>query len=246
MFQFISCNNEEKLIPAFDPSPVDTIIASEDGYNRYYYQKMKFNDSSAYFDQNDSSINSSNFFGKLYKGSFFPLKSGNSNAYKLIEIKTWSSEPVNGMIRGVALQQYKKAVLIGRILFDRAVTDVKGVTIEPAAILKKAVFIKFWFIACVPCVEEMPELNNIVEKYKNDTTIRFISFAFDKPASLRNFLSKMPFKYHTIPVSNKYVLDTLGVESFPTHLFVKDNRVVKRLGSYREIETIIKDSLQKN
>lgn len=31
----------------------------------------------------------------------------------------------------------------------------------------KIVLLKLWFINCTPCVAEMPELNRLIEKYKD-------------------------------------------------------------------------------
>lgn len=52
----------------------------------------------------------------------------------------------------------------------------------------------FWFIACKPCVDEIPVLNQLAAKYNNDS-VRFIAITFDKPEKLEAFLTKNPFNF---------------------------------------------------
>lgn len=52
----------------------------------------------------------------------------------------------------------------------------------------------FWFVACKPCVEEIPVLNQLAAKYNNDS-VRFIAITFDKPEKLEAFLTKNPFNF---------------------------------------------------
>jgi thiol-disulfide isomerase/thioredoxin len=52
----------------------------------------------------------------------------------------------------------------------------------------------FWFVACKPCVDEIPVLNQLAAKYNNDS-VRFIAITFDKPEKLEGFLTKNPFNF---------------------------------------------------
>jgi thiol-disulfide isomerase/thioredoxin len=52
----------------------------------------------------------------------------------------------------------------------------------------------FWFVACKPCVDEIPVLNQLAAKYNNDS-VRFIAITFDKPEKLEAFLTKNPFNF---------------------------------------------------
>jgi thiol-disulfide isomerase/thioredoxin len=52
----------------------------------------------------------------------------------------------------------------------------------------------FWFVACKPCVDEIPVLNQLATKYNNDS-VRFIAITFDKPEKIQAFLVKNPFHF---------------------------------------------------
>jgi thiol-disulfide isomerase/thioredoxin len=45
---------------------------------------------------------------------------------------------------------------------------IKGKTILPGDLTGKTVFYNFWFVACRPCVAEIPALNRLAGKYQPD------------------------------------------------------------------------------
>ena len=81
----------------------------------------------------------------------------------------------------------------------RTATDLEGTTFTLDELKGKVVVINFWFVACKPCVEEIPELNELVEKYEEKDVV-FLGFALDNEKRLNSFLEKTPFKYHIFSV----------------------------------------------
>ena len=59
---------------------------------------------------------------------------------------------------------------------------------------RQVVVYNFWFVACKPCVAEIPALNKLVDKYKNDS-VQFIAITFDKEERVSNFLKTHPFNF---------------------------------------------------
>ena len=57
-----------------------------------------------------------------------------------------------------------------------SVKDIQGNKKSLNSLKGKIIILNFWFIECKPCVREMPELNNLVKKYKNDN-VEFIGFS---------------------------------------------------------------------
>lgn len=224
---------------AFMIGKIDTIINSEKSYLLYYSQNMKFNDSTKYFQKDDSLIDARFFFNELAQGRYFPLKSENGNEFKLVYIKDWPISEVQGLIQGVGLQQLNKVKLIGKTLINGEFETVDKKIFDSTFIKDKIVFAKFWFIKCVPCVAEMPELNQIVLKNQSNKEFIFLSFAFDKRDALIDFLSKNKFSYEVFPVPESYVFDTLGIQSFPTHLLVINNKIIKIIKGKTEIISLI-------
>lgn len=64
----------------------------------------------------------------------------------------------------------------------------------------KIVVMNLWGTYCAPCIEEMPTLNNLVEKFKSQNVI-FLAPATDEKADLEIFLKKYKFDYQVLPNS---------------------------------------------
>ncbi|WP_347173968.1 TlpA family protein disulfide reductase [Polaribacter uvawellassae] len=88
----------------------------------------------------------------------------------------------------------------------------------------KPTMINFWFTRCAPCIDEMPILNKIKEKYKDD--FNFIAITYEKEEDVKKFLKKHPFNFeHLINAEN--FTDQLGITAYPMNLFLDKNGVLK-------------------
>ena len=106
----------------------------------------------------------------------------------------------------------------GEIIKPFIVTDIQGKTYNSKELEGKVVVLNFWFVACAPCVKEIPELNQIVDKYKQRSDIIFLALALDKKEEIVDFISKTPFYYQLIPDTKELVQSIYKVGMFPTHL----------------------------
>jgi len=101
--------------------------------------------------------------------------------------------------------------------------------------------INWWATSCVPCVEEMPGLNKLVEKYKNKD-IEFISIIWDEE-NLEKFLKNNKFLYEHF-AKNPTVTDKFG-GTFPRNIIIDNNNIIRhnQLGgskeTYKELDQII-------
>jgi peroxiredoxin len=90
----------------------------------------------------------------------------------------------------------------------------------------KIVVLNFWFIACKPCVNEMPVLNTIEKKYDPKKVV-FLALSLDSKGAVNAFLQNHQFNYVMLPdaapVHQKYhlnaypvsiVIDARGIISF--------------------------------
>jgi thiol-disulfide isomerase/thioredoxin len=112
-------------------------------------------------------------------------------------------------------------------------TDLEGNTIKPEDLKGKIVVINYWFTGCRPCIMEIPELNEVVESFKDDQIV-FLAFANEIAPKVRSFLSKHPFDYRIIPGQMTNTLDK-GITIFPTHIFVnRDGIIEDRFTGYSE------------
>ena len=109
------------------------------------------------------------------------------------------------------------------------------------------VVVNLWGTFCEPCLQEIPKLNALVEKYK-DKQVVFLAPAVDAKESLNGFLQKHPFLYQVLRdsfgiISQYSPKKKSGVETkpgsfimlLPTHLIIdKDGTVVKHFWGFSE------------
>ena len=97
---------------------------------------------------------------------------------------------------------------------------------------KKAILVDVFATWCPPCIEEIPILKELREKYKNDFEIVSVLFEKDKPKQeILEFITKYHIEYPiTVGEENFKLAKQLGdVKKIPEmFLFTKDGRFVKR------------------
>src|SRR6185437_13703603 len=57
--------------------------------------------------------------------------------------------------------------LAGQTLPDFDLMDMHGNKINSNDLIGQPLVINFWFATCIPCIEEMPALNELKEKFRN-------------------------------------------------------------------------------
>jgi len=117
---------------------------------------------------------------------------------------------------------------IGTKAPDFEVTDLNGKTYTSKNTKGKIVVLNFWFAKCKPCIMEIPELNEVYEKYKTNKNIVFISVTFDSEDIAKSFLKKYTFKYPVV-ANNMGLINDFGTGSYPTNI------IIDRDGNYADI-----------
>ncbi|WP_083256976.1 TlpA family protein disulfide reductase [Arcticibacter eurypsychrophilus] len=107
-------------------------------------------------------------------------------------------------------------------------TDEKGNRIRLSEQRGKVVFINFWATWCPPCIAEMPGINNLYEKYKDNKKVLFLlvdvdskmkksaAFMKRKEFNLPVYIpaSEMPSEYFSGSMPTTVILDKSGNIAF--------------------------------
>lgn len=101
-------------------------------------------------------------------------------------------------------------------------SDMLGNKINTKNLKGSIIVVNYWYTGCVPCTSEMPELNKIADKYKNDSNVVFISIAKDDKNTIEQFLKLHPFKYAIID-DGSFLASDNNITSFPTNVVVDKN-----------------------
>ena len=90
--------------------------------------------------------------------------------------------------------------------------------------------INFWAINCAPCIEEMPQLSRLKERYKDK--MNFISITHDSKTrnNLVKFLEDKDFNFQVLELGELYEKE-LKIGAIPKNLFLDRKGVLRYIQS---------------
>ncbi|MDE1205798.1 TlpA family protein disulfide reductase [Tenacibaculum larymnensis] len=210
----------------------ENIQKSFDNWESYTKENIDLMSTFIPLDDEEAVMEKGIFLTLLRTGAYIPVKSEKDGKvqYQLTGIDNSADEKIKKSIVSKASIAHQYFKMEGKKLPDYNFVDLKGKAHNKADTKGKLLVIKCWFITCKVCVEEFPELNELVDKYKDDK-IEFVSLAFDKKDELVEFLETKEFKYPTIPEQKDYMAKKLKVKQYPTHLIVDANGIIIKMVS---------------
>jgi thiol-disulfide isomerase/thioredoxin len=112
--------------------------------------------------------------------------------------------------------------------------DLDGQIISTAAWRGKVVLLNFWATWCPPCREEIPELTELADRYKDQLQIIGISMDDDPPQQVKLFAQRFGISYPVVMASPEIVNEYGGVPGLPTSFIInREGRIVqKHVGLY--------------
>lgn len=123
--------------------------------------------------------------------------------------------------------------------------DYEGKQITSDELKGKVTVVNFWFKECKPCIQEMPELNKLVETYKDNSDVQFIGFSTTIKNHLPSFFEKHNFDYRIVPDSQPYAMEN-GVTGYPTNMVIdqEGNIAFLKTGFVPGIADSIKEEIE--
>lgn len=123
-------------------------------------------------------------------------------------------------------------LLLDRPLPPFKLYDLDGKEISSEDLLGKPTLINFWAVTCPPCIEEMPQLSRLKERYKDE--MNFISITHDGKTrnNLVKFLEDKDFNFQVLELGEAYEKE-LKIRSIPKNLFIDRKGVLRYVqGNY--------------
>jgi thiol-disulfide isomerase/thioredoxin len=183
------------------------------------------------------------FLNKLLKEDLAPFKTkikAGQPTYQLYKLDSADSD-ILMTVKLNASQELENYKMEGQELPTFDFTDLNGKRYNNASIKGKTFVLKTWFIKCIACVKEFPELNELVEHYKSNSDVVFLSLATDSKDDLVAFLKTKPFRYPTVPAVEDFIAEDLRLSMFPTHILVnKQGKIVKVVNNIQELIPFLK------
>ncbi len=165
----------------------------------------------------------------MMSGNYTPDFYMDKNKEIKIAFLRMATEDEKKMMKEMQAQMSSESELIGTDASIFSATDINGNEYSLNSLKGKIIVMNFWFVECKPCVMEMPELNELVKKYKNKDIV-FLGFATNDKSKIDSFLKKKDFSYNLIPNSRKIAAD-YKVSGYPTHIIIDENSKIVYLTS---------------
>lgn len=169
--------------------------------------------------------------GRIVSRDEFNSYRGNYTFVKIIDGGEFAMDttiivpPTQAALKAEADRKAAFEAMVGEPIKSFKTTSLFGEDISSNKLKGKVIVINFWFIACPPCQKEIPDLNKIVDQYKDRDDIVFLGFATDTEKRLGTYLSQSQFKYKIIPESLPIAEDFL-VGAYPTNIIVDKSGIV--------------------
>jgi thiol-disulfide isomerase/thioredoxin len=113
----------------------------------------------------------------------------------------------------------------GQVIKPFKIRDINGKKIEAKDWAGKTLVFNFWFIGCPPCRAEIPELNRLAIKYKDDPNVIFVGFSLDEDSDVAEFVKKIPFGYRLAANGSAYAAQ-FKISLYPTNVVIdKEGKV---------------------
>ena len=185
---------------------------------------VNYSFSQEYFSFNDTIYNRKNldFFLKKkvkkmnFKAYFIPNKSKTVND-SVIKYGTIAFLPKN-----YELDEIYEKLLKPLPYFE--IEKHKGGFLNSDSLKGKPTIINLWFTNCPPCIDEIPTLNSLKEKYGNK--INTIAITFQDRGKVYLFNKVYNFDFEILINAKKYI-DFLGINGYPKIILLDRNNIIR-------------------
>ena len=217
-------------------------------FSAYWYKYVRLGEDYTALDSAENILDKGLFLKALMTGRYLPLRltTKDSSAYYQLYPFENANGDIKFSIQRWSEQLYSNYQKEGKTLPGLPWVDVKGNVYNVENTKGKILVLKCWFVHCLPCVKEMPALNELVRDYSNRKDILFVSLAFDKKSALDSFLAKTKFDYATVAEKKAYMIDTLGIMAWPRHILVNKQGIISKvLNDKKELAIALKKEAAK-
>ncbi len=220
------CVKSQTLKPVV---PAESILKNMNTLLSYNEEHLQLGGDFLAYDTQGRAISKGQLLKQTAGGGYLPLRVSlkqGTQAYQLYKLPANTNDDVRVMLKQIGYTDYGIYQTVGKPLPPFHYVDLNGHVYTSANTRGKIMVLKAWSISCVPCVNEMPELSKLVEKYKNRNDIIFVSIAYDSRSKLQSFMKNRAFGYAVVPVPMTYMQDTLKIAGYPAHWVINKQGVV--------------------
>ena len=120
----------------------------------------------------------------------------------------------------VRAESYEK---IGMDISPQRFRTIDGDSIQIGGKQARPILINLWYLQCRGCIEEMPALNRLQEKYAG--RVDFVAVTFEPEKEVLKFLKRKEFNFKHVTDAQSFI-DQIMTIPYPENIFInKDGRI---------------------
>ncbi|MFY0643245.1 MAG: TlpA family protein disulfide reductase [Bacteroidia bacterium] len=110
---------------------------------------------------------------------------------------------------------------VGKQLPEFNYTSIDGELISSSGIENRPIVINVWATWCGSCLQEIPALNRLKDKYK-DSDVVFLAFSDEPKSTIEYVLDRYEFNYTQVPNAGTFIrkIKTRFVKTYPQNIVV--------------------------
>jgi peroxiredoxin len=190
-------------------------------------KSMKLDGSIPAYDYSGKELKGMEMLQALQSGNFFPVRYINENKEVKAYVFRQTTEEEKAKLKKAMQPASGESNASGKPAKDFSIKDMAGKEYSLKNLKDKVVVMNFWFVECMPCRKEIPELNELVKTYQ-DKGVVFLGIADSDKKKIEKFIQKTEFKYNLIPKETaNSIIENYNVNSFPTHTIIDKNGNVR-------------------
>lgn len=147
--------------------------------------------------------------------------------------RTWEVASVDPAGTGLRLRpegsREQRAIEAGTAVPNWEATTLEGRRLSASSLKGKYVLLDFWGSWCAPCVEAIPKLKVIYDRYK-EQNFELVGFAAEGESSLRTAMDRYEIEWPQVVDNEVNYSSTFSVRGYPTYYLVGPSGTIVATG----------------
>jgi thiol-disulfide isomerase/thioredoxin len=147
--------------------------------------------------------------------------------------RTWEVASVNPTGTELRLRpassQAQRAIDVGTAVPNWKATTLEGRRLSASSLKGKYVLLDFWGSWCAPCVEAIPKLKAVYDRYENQN-FELVGFAAEGESSLRTAVDRYGIEWPQVVDNEVTYSSTFSVRGYPTYYLVGPSGTIVATG----------------
>jgi peroxiredoxin len=161
---------------------------------------------------------------KAWNGALWLAHQESDRAQGILHLVHLTDADMKQMDEKNAKDELVVKAMINKPAANFDLTDMQGKKWSLTALRGKVVVLNFWYVSCPPCLEEMPQLNELTKMYTPDKVV-FLALTFNDVQKVQTFLQSHQFNYTILPDS-KPIDQQYKVSGWPTSLVINKKGII--------------------